>query len=130
MKNKKVILAAAALVLVAVLMVGVYLAARPETTQGTKTITVTVVHADGSVKDFTCRTQEEYLAPVLVAEQIAQGDETQYGLTIHTVDGEKADWNVNQSYWSLFINGEYAVTGASSTPVNDGDVFRLEYTIG
>lgn len=130
MKNKKVILAAAALVLVAVLMVGVYLAARPETTQGTKTITVTVVHADGSVKDFTCRTQEEYLAPVLVAEQIAQGDETQYGLTIHTVDGEKADWNVNQSYWSLFINGEYAMTGASSTPVNDGDIFRLEYTIG
>lgn len=130
MKNKKMILAAVALVLVVALMVGVYFATKPATSKGSKAITVTVLHADGSEKDFSCRTDAEYLDEVLLAENIAQGDQTQYGLTIHTVDGEKADWNVNQSYWALIINGEYATTGASATPVNDGDVFRLEYTIG
>ena len=130
MKNKKMILAAVALVLVVALMVGVYFATKPATSKGSKAITVTVLHADGTEKDFSCRTDAEYLDEVLLTEKIAEGDETEYGLTIHTVDGEKADWNVNQSYWALIINGEYATTGASSTPVNDGDAYRLEYTIG
>lgn len=130
MKNKKLILAAVAMVVVIALMVGVYFATRPATSRGAKTITVNVVHADETKKEFTYHTDEEFLAPVLLAEELVEGDDTEYGLTIHTVDGEKADWSVNQSYWALYINGEYAMTGASETPVNDGDVFELVYTIG
>ena len=58
------------------------------------------------------------------------GEEGPYGLTISAVDGETADWNVDQSYWALYIGEEYATTGADSTPVNDGDGFKLVYTIG
>lgn len=130
MKNKKLILAVVALVAVVAVFLCIWFATRPETSQGAKTVTVTVVHSDGTSKEFTCHTDEEYLAPVLVAENIAQGDITQYGLTIHTVDGERASWEANQSYWALFIGEEYATTGASETPVNDGDVFKLVYTIG
>lgn len=130
MKNKKMILAAVALVVVVALMAGVYFATKPATSEGAKAVTITVLHADGSEKVFECHTDAEYLDEVLLAEKIAEGDQTEYGLTIHTVDGEKADWNVNQSYWALIINGEYAMTGASSTPVVDGDAYRLEYTIG
>ena len=54
----------------------------------------------------------------------------EYGLMITTVDGETADWNVDQSYWALYIGQEYASTGADTTPVNDGDSFGLVYTIG
>ena len=68
MKNKKIILALVALVVLAAIVLGVYFATRPQTAQGAKTITVTVVHADGSVKDFTYHTDEEYLGAVLVAE--------------------------------------------------------------
>ena len=92
------------------------------------TVTVTVLHADGTEKVFECRTDAVYLDELLKDEKIAEGDQTEYGFTIHTVDGEKADWNVNQSYWALIINGEYAMTGASSTPVNDGDAFRIVYS--
>lgn len=130
MKNKKILIAALALVAVVALMLGVWAATRPQTTQGSKTITITVVHGDESTKKITCTTTEEYLAPVLLAEGLVEGDQTEYGLTIHTVDGEKADWSVNQSYWALFIGEEYANTGASETPVNDGDSFKLVYTIG
>lgn len=130
MKNKKIILALVALVVLAAIVLGVYFATRPQTAQGAKTITVTVVHADGSVKDFTYHTDEEYLGAVLVAEGLVEGDDSEYGLMIHTVDGEKASWEENGAYWALYVGEEYAMTGVDSTPVSDGDTFKLAYTIG
>ena len=130
MKNKKLILAAVALVLVIAAMLGIYFATRPATSQGSKTITVTVVHADGAEKKVTIRTDAEYLAEALLAENLVIGEDSQYGLNIHTVDGEKASWEANQSYWALFIGEDYATTGVAQTPVNDGDSFKLVYTIG
>ena len=130
MKNKKLILAAVALVLVITAMLGIYFATRPATSQGSKTITVTVVHADRAEKKVTIRTDAEYLAEALLAENLVIGEDSQYGLNIHTVDGEKASWEANQSYWALFIGEDYATTGVSQTPVNDGDSFKLVYTIG
>lgn len=130
MKNKRLIVVAVALVVAVAAMLGVYLSARPETSEGEKTITVTVVHADGTSKDFTYDTDEEYLGAVLIAEGLVEGEEGPYGLTIDTVDGEMASWEENQSYWALFIGEDYATTGADSTPVTDGGVYKLVYTIG
>ena len=130
MKNKKLLIAVVALVIVVGVLLGVYAAARPTTAEGAKALTITVVHADGSSKDFNYTTEEEYLGPVLLAEGLVEGENGEYGLVISTVDGETADWNVNQSYWALFIGEEYATTGADSTPVYDGSVFKLVYTIG
>ena len=130
MKNKKIIIAVVALLVVVAAMIGISMANKPETTQGAKTITVTVVHADETSKEFSYHTDEEFLGPVLIAEELVEGEEGPYGLTINTVDGETASWEENQSYWALFIGEEYATTGADSTPVNDGDSFKLVYTLG
>ena len=130
MKNKKLLVATIALVAVIGILLGVWYATRPETEQGGKTFTVTVVHSDGTSKDFTLHTEEEYLGDALTAAGLIQGDITQYGLTVHTVDGEKASWEENQSYWALYVGEEYATTGVSETPVYDGSVFKWVYTIG
>ena len=130
MKNKKLIVSIVALVLVIALMAGVYIATRPETAEGAKTITVTVVHKDGSEKVFEYHTDEEFLGAVITAEGLVTGYEGEYGLVIESVDGETADWNVDQSYWALFVGEEYATTGAGTTPIHDGDTFKLVYTIG
>lgn len=130
MKNKKLIIGILALVAVVAVLVGVYAATRPETAVGDKTITVTVVHKDGTSKDFTYNTDAEYLGAVLTAEELVTGYEGEYGLVIESVDGETADWNVDQSYWALYVGEEYATTGAGTTPVYDGSVFKLVYTIG
>ena len=129
MKNKKLI-AVLALVLVVALMVGVYVATRPETTAGGKAIEVIVIHADGNAKTFGYNTDAEYLGQVILAEGLVEGNDGPYGLEIHTVDGEKASWAENQSYWALYIGEEYATSGADSTPVTDGGVYKLVYTIG
>lgn len=130
MKNKKLLYVLAALVTVIAIMLGVYLMSSPETAEGLKEFTVTVVHADGSTKEFTYTTEEEFLGACLLAEGLIAGPEEQYGLVIETVDGEDAIWAENGAYWSLYIGEEYATTGVDTTPVNDGDSFRLVYTVG
>ena len=130
MKNKKLIIAVVALVAVVALMAGIALMNQPQTSKGAKAITVTVVHKDGSEKTFEYHTDEEFLGAVILAEGLVEGEEGPYGLMISAVDGEVADWNVDQSYWALFVGEEYATTGADTTPINDGDVFKLVYTIG
>lgn len=129
-KNTKLILGVVALVVIIAALVGVYLGTRPQTSQGAKEFTVEVVHADGSSKTFTYHTDEEFLGTVLEAEGLIKGEMGPYGLTIFEVDGERAVWEENGAYWAIFVNGEYGMTGVDTTPVNDGDTFKLEYTLG
>lgn len=128
--NKKILLAVIALVVVAAVMVGVYFATRPEPVDGQKTITVTVVHKDGTSKDFTYKTQEEYLGPVLQSEGLVEGEMGEYGLFITAVDGETADYSVDQSWWMLCVGEESATTGADAVVIEDGGLYKLIYTIG
>ena len=129
MKNKKMIIAVVALVLVFAAMVGVYLATRDGVQTGAKAITVTVVHADGNSKDFTYRTDAEMLGAFLEEKKLIDSEGADAGM-FHTVDGEKADWNENQSYWAFYLGEEYAMTGIYDTPITDGAVYKLVYTIG
>ena len=130
MKNKKMILVAVALIACVAVMLGIFLTTRPDTVAGSKTVTVTVVHKDGSEKVFTCHTEEEYLGQVLVNENIVVGNYGEFGLYFDTADDEKADWNVDNGWWQVFVGEEAAITGADQIPIADGDTFKLVYTIG
>ncbi len=130
MKNKKLILAIAAMAAVIAVALALYFFTRPDVSAGKKTLTVTVVHADGTEKPFTYHTDAEFLGEVLKEEGLVQGEESEYGLFIKTVDGETAVWEENGSYWALYVGEEMAQQGADSTPVHDGDTFRLVYTVG
>ena len=129
MQNKKMILAAVALVVVIAIFAGVYVATRPEVQQGSKAITVVVVHGDGSEKTFEYRTDAEKLGAFLEEKGLIASEGADDGM-FHTVDGEKADWNVNQSYWAFYLGDEYAMAGIYDTVVENGAVYKLVYTIG
>ena len=129
MKNKKTVLAVIALVAVIDIFAGVYFATRPEAAQGAKAFSVTVVHADGSTKEFDYRTDAEKLGAFLEEKGLIDSEGADEGM-FHTVDGEKADWNVNQSYWAFYLGEEYAMTGIYDTTITDGAVYKLVYTIG
>ena len=91
--------------------------------------TVEVVHANGEKKTFTYTTDAEKLGAFLETEGLIDSEGADEGM-FHSVDGEKADWNENQSYWAFYIDGEYAMTGIYDTAIVDGAVYKLEYTIG
>ena len=130
MNNKKLILAAIALVAIIAILVGVYLATQSgPAAAGAKAITVTVVHSDGTEKVFHYNTDAEKLGAYLEEQGLIESQGADAGM-FHTVDGEKADWNVNQSYWAFYLGEDYAMTGIYDTDIADGGVYKLVYTIG
>ena len=49
-------------------------------------------------------------------------------LMISSINGEVADYNVDSSYWSFYVNDEYCNYGIDTQPVKDGDAFAIVYT--
>lgn len=94
-----------------------------------KTVTVTVTHKDGSTKDFTYETTEEMLGAVLEQEGLIAGEDSQYGLFVKTVDGYTVNEG-NQEWWNLTVDGESAMTGIDSTPIEEGKSYGLVLTVG
>jgi len=129
-KNTKLILAVVAVLVVIALFAGIFIATRPETAEGSKTVTVEVVHSDGSSKTFTYHTDAEYLGEVVLTEGLVIGEMGPYGLYIHEVDGEQAIYEEDGAYWAFYEGDEYATLGIDLTPVIDGGEFSLVYTIG
>lgn len=129
MKNKKLIIAVLLLIFAVATLLSVYYATRTTAQEGSKAFTVTVVHADGSEKKFDYRTDETKLGVVLEEKGLISSEGADQGM-FHTVDGEKADWNVNQSYWAFYIGEDYAMTGIYDTDITDGAAYKLVYTLG
>lgn len=128
--NKKVILAVAILAVVFVAMAAVFFILRPKTAEGSKAITIEVVNSARESKVYEVKTDAEYLRQAMEETKGLEfsGTESEYGLTLETVNGEKTDFN-NGSYWGIFVNGEYGMYGIDTQPVYDGDAFRIEYTV-
>lgn len=104
---------------------------RPDPVSGRKTITMEVVHGNGSTADFTAETDSENLRGALdQVEGLISGEESMYGLMVYTVDGETADWDRDQSWWCLTKSGEWLDTGLDDTLIADGDHYEFTYTIG
>ncbi len=128
MKNKKIIFAALALVLVAALLLGVYFLTRPQAQEGNKSFTVTVVHSDGKEEVREYKTDAELLGPYLVEQRLIV--ESDSPGRYDTVDGETVDYEKNQSWWCFYINDEQAMEGMNTTVITDGASYKLEYKIG
>ncbi len=124
--NKKTLLAVIALVAVIACMAAIFIFARPQAQQGSKQITVTVIHADKTERTFSYYTDEAYLDKVLIAEKLIEGYEDQYGFVIEKVDGEVADWHDNV-FWALYVGEEQSAYGVSGTVVTDGASYKLVY---
>lgn len=144
MKNKKLLILVFAFAALVGLVAGLWFGLRggpsedPKTTTGTDaagnlitgaSFTVVVVHGDKTEKTFSYTTEGTKLGAVLETEGLIQSQGADNGM-FHTVDGERADWNENQSYWAFYIGEDYAMTGIYDTPVSDGAVYKLVYTIG
>ncbi len=100
----------------------------PGDTQQSKTFTVTVVHKNKTENAFTYTTTETYLGAALVKEGLVV-ESSSPGL-YNIVDGETADWSVDQSYWCFYIGEDMAMEGMNTTEIHNGDSFKLVYTIG
>ena len=128
MKNKKTVIAVIALVAVIALMAAAYVFTRPEAVEGSKNVTVVIVHKDGTTKELAYTTDLNYLSELLLKKELVTGYASEeYGFTIESVDGVVADWTVDGAYWALYEGDEYAVTSAAGIVLVDGGVYKLIY---
>lgn len=88
--------------------------------------TVEVIKADGTTKIFTLSSDKENVGDALIAEGLIEGEEGTYGWFITKVDGEYHKWEEDGKYWAFYIDGAYASTGVSSTPITAGATYSFK----
>ena len=115
-------------VLIAVALI-VWKTTRPTAVEGSKTLTVSITHMDGTEKTLTIKTDAEYLLDALNEQNLVGGYESQYGFTIDTVDGEFADADKGE-WWVFTKGGDWVDTSVDGTVIYDGDGFEFSVYVG
>ncbi len=130
MKNSKKIIALAAVVLVAVLMFFAYTAFKPQTSAGSKSLTIEVINSAQESTVYEVKTDAEFLQGAMDAAEGLEYtySEGQYGAVVETVNGESGIYEKDGAYWGFYINGDYCNYGISEQPVTDGDAFQIVWT--
>lgn len=94
---------------------------------GAKTVVVEVKVGEESVT-FTIKTDKTILGEALIEHNLIAGEEGPYGLYIKQVNGITADYDIDQSYWGFYKNGEYMMSGVDTTEISDGEHYELVYS--
>ena len=92
--------------------------------EGSKTF-LFKVDAEGYAITFTIHTNEATVGAALLALNLIAGDESQYGLYVKTVNGILADYDVDQTYWAFYENGEYSMSGVDTTDITEGQNYSF-----
>ena len=91
--KKRNIIAVTGFVLLLIVVFSVWYFNRPVAVDGSKSITLEVIHGDGSTASFTVSSEAENLRAALEqVDGLIEGEESAYGLMVSTVDGETADY--------------------------------------
>lgn len=88
----------------------------------------TVVYADGKETKFNISTNQKTVGEALLEQELIEGEDGPYGLYVKTVNGETHDYDVDGTYWSFYVNGEYATSGVDTTEIESGAryMFKVE----
>lgn len=131
-KNVKRTVIPVVVLILCILCFGIfYMRNRPETSAGGKKFEVTVIDDKGDSTDYSGQTEEEYLRGALEGLKgfSMSGTEGEYGLMVEVVNGVSAVYETDHAYWSFYVNDNYCNYGVDEQPVNDGDHFKIVYTL-
>ena len=129
--RKKSLLVLPVIAVLIVIMLAIYASNRPEPSEGSKSVGITVIDDEGGESQYFIATDAMYLREVMdeLSEENADftygGEEGEYGYYVNEVNGVEAD-NMS-AYWGFYINGEYCSYGIDSQPVSDGDICEIVY---
>lgn len=127
MKNKNLVLGLGIfLALLIAAFATVFILTRPDLQKGTKEIGVTVVFADKTEKKYIINTDAEFLADALLEEKIINQKSKDGLYTV--IAGERADYNLDKSWWCLTVDGEISNFGLNDQVISDGDNFEITNT--
>lgn len=130
MKGKKIL----GIVILFALLAGMtvaYVSFREKPTQGEKQVTIEVLMADETSSLYEVYTDGKYLIDAMnnADELTFEGEEGPYGVSISHINGVRADYLLDGAYWAFYVNDEYCNYGISEQPIEDGDEFKIVYTL-
>jgi len=94
--------------------------------EGKTQFNFTVVDKDGKENAFEIHTDKATVGDALLELELIAGEEGAYGLYVKTVNGITADYDVDQTYWAFYVNGEYGMTGVDATNIEDGASYSFK----
>ncbi|MDE6663526.1 MAG: DUF4430 domain-containing protein [Lachnospiraceae bacterium] len=93
---------------------------------GDTEFTLTVVDKEGGETQFEIHTDKETVGDALTELGFIEGEESEYGLYVKTVNGITADYDTDGVYWAFYINDEYASSGVDSTTITSGESYSFK----
>mgnify|MGYP001037459038 FL=1 len=98
--------------------------------EGDTIFSFTVVDKEEEETIFEIHTEKETVGEALLELELIDGDDSEYGLYVKTVNGITADYDKDGIYWAFYINDEYADTGVDSTKIIEGDQYSFRMQKG
>ena len=94
--------------------------------EGKTQFNFTVVDKGGNETAFDIHTDKTTVGDALLELNLIAGEEGAYGLYVKTVNGITADYDVDQTYWAFYVNGDYATAGVDATDIEAGATYSFK----
>ena len=94
--------------------------------EGQTVFNFVVVDGEGKETNFEIHTDKTSVGEALLELKLIEGEDGAYGLYVKKVNGITADYDVDQTYWAFYINGEMAMTGVDATDVEAGATYSFK----
>lgn len=94
--------------------------------EGETTFSISVIDYNGKETVFDISTDKTIVGEALTDFELIEGENGPYGLYIKSVNGIRADYDIDGKYWAFYINGEYATSGVDTTEIIPGTNYMLK----
>ena len=94
--------------------------------EGSTKFDFTVVDKEGGKTEFEIHTDKKTVGEALVELKLIEGEDSEYGLYVKTVNNITADYDKDGMYWAFYINDEYAMSGVDSTEIKEGESYSFK----
>jgi len=87
-----------------------------------------VTDDNGTVAVWNVHTDETTVGAALLEAGLIEGDMSDMGLMVKTVNGLRADFTEDGFWWAFYVDGEMAMAGVDSTDIEEGKVYAFVHT--
>lgn len=94
--------------------------------EGETSFSFSVTDAEGNESLFEVHTDQTTVGAALQECNMIEGEDSEYGLYVKTVNGITADYDTDGTYWAFYIDGEYAAAGVDATDIKEGSVYAFK----
>ena len=94
--------------------------------EGEKSFDFSVTDADGNETSFEIHTNKATVGDALLELELIDGEDSEYGLYVKTVNGITVDYDKDGKYWAFYVNGEYANSGVDTTEISEGSTYSFK----